>query len=102
MEVRAIRWTNINDPPEHDFRFKVFPNPVMDGNIKIMYLLPQNKSGRLEIFDINGRRVYEMNLPHWSTMQQISLPESISSGVYNCMITSGGERGSKKLVVYKE
>ncbi|MBK6639921.1 MAG: T9SS type A sorting domain-containing protein [Bacteroidetes bacterium] len=94
--------TSINDPPEHEFRFNVFPNPVMDGHIKIMYLLPQNKSGRLEIFDINGRRIYEMNLPYWSTMQEVSLPKSISSGVYNCVITSGGERGSKKVVVYRE
>ncbi|MBP9081734.1 MAG: T9SS type A sorting domain-containing protein [Bacteroidia bacterium] len=94
--------TSINDPPEHDFRFKVFPNPVMDGNFNILYLLPQNQPGKLEVFDINGRRIYEMNLPHWSTMQEVSLPKSISSGVYNCVITSGGERGSKKVVVYRE
>ncbi|MBP9084271.1 MAG: T9SS type A sorting domain-containing protein [Bacteroidia bacterium] len=94
--------TSINDPPEHDFRFKVFPNPTMDGNFNILYLLPQNQPGKLEVFDINGRRIYEMNLPHWSTMQEVNLPKSISSGVYNCVITSGGERGSKKVVVYKE
>ena len=83
-------------------RFKVFPNPVMDGNFNILYLLPQNQPGKLEVFDINGRRIYEMNLPHWSTMQEVNLPKSISSGVYNCVITSGGERGSAKVVVYKE
>ncbi|MBL0072875.1 MAG: hypothetical protein IPP34_14165 [Bacteroidetes bacterium] len=51
---------------------------------------------------MNGRRIYEMNLPHWSTMQEVNMPKSISSGIYNCVITSGGERGSKKVVVYKE
>jgi hypothetical protein len=85
---------------EHDFKFKIFPNPNY-GNFKIMYLLPQNKAGRLEIFDVNGRVVYSQNLPQWSTMQFISLPK-ISNGVYNCVITSGGERMSKKLVVIKE
>jgi hypothetical protein len=85
----------------HDFRFNVAPNPT-HGNFKITYLLPQNQPGKLEVFDINGWRIYEMNLPHWSTMQEVSLPVSVSNGVYNCMITSGGERGSKKVVVYRE
>jgi hypothetical protein len=92
--------TNINDLTEHDFKFKIFPNPN-NGNFKIMYLLPQNKAGRLEIFDVNGRVVYSQNLPQWSTLQYISLPK-ISNGVYNCVITSGGERGSRKLVVFRE
>jgi hypothetical protein len=90
--------TNINEI-EHDFKFKIFPNPN-NGNFKIMYLLPQNKTGRLEIFDLNGRVVYSQNLPQWSTLQFISLPK-ISNGVYNCVITSGGERVSRKLVVVR-
>jgi hypothetical protein len=93
--------TGIEKPGGHDFRFNVAPNPT-NGNFKITYLLPQNKSGKLEVVDINGRRIYEMNLPPWSTMQEVELPKSISAGVYNCMITSGGERGSKKVVVYRE
>jgi hypothetical protein len=92
--------TSVNDLPEHDFRFKVFPNPVTDGTFKIIYLLPQNKSGRLEVYDMNGRRFYEMNLPQWSTLQQVSLPKGISGGVYNCVVTSGNERVSKKLIVF--
>jgi len=93
--------TGIEELVGHDFRFKVAPNPT-NGNFKISYLLPHNQPGKLEVFDINGRRIYEMNLPHWSTMQEVNLPKSISSGIYNCVITSGGERGNKKVVVYKE
>jgi hypothetical protein len=85
----------------HEFRFNVAPNPNC-GKFKITYLLPQNQPGKLEVFDINGRRIYVMNLPPWSTMQEVNLPISVSSGVYNCVITSGGERGSKKVVVYRE
>jgi hypothetical protein len=66
-----------------------------------MYLLPQNKTGKLEIFDVNGRVVYSQNLPQWSTMQFISLPK-IANGIYNCVVTSGGERVSRKLVVMRE
>jgi WD40 repeat protein len=93
--------TNINDPPEHDFRFKVFPNPVMDGNIKIMYLLPQNKSGRLEIYDVTGKVVYSQSLPPWSTIQTISLPD-LADGIYNVVVKSAAEWESRKIIVFKE
>ncbi|MBE7510767.1 MAG: T9SS type A sorting domain-containing protein [Bacteroidia bacterium] len=52
-----------------------------------MYLLPQNKAGKLEIFDINGRAVYSQNLPQWSTLQFISLPK-IANGIYAIKINS--------------
>jgi hypothetical protein len=93
--------TGIEEHGSHEFRFNVAPNPT-SGSFKITYLLPQNQPGKLEVFDINGRRIYEMNLPHWSTMQEVNLPKSISSGVYNCVINSGAERGSTKVVVYRE
>ncbi len=92
--------TSVNDLAEHDFKFSISPNPN-NGNFRIMYLLPQNKSGKLEIFDINGRVVYSQNLPPWSTLQNISLPR-VANGVYNCTITSNGNRVHKKLVVFNE
>ncbi|MBE7510761.1 MAG: T9SS type A sorting domain-containing protein [Bacteroidia bacterium] len=92
--------TSVKDLTEHDFKFSVSPNPN-NGNFRIMYLLPQNKSGKLEIFDINGRVVYSQNLPPWSTLQSVSLSR-VANGVYNCSITSNGERVHKKLVVFNE
>ena len=92
--------TSINDLAVHDFKFSIFPNPS-NGNFKIVYLLPQNKSGTLQIFDITGKEVYKQNLPQWSTLQYISLPK-IANGVYQCVISSGNERVHKKLVVFKE
>jgi hypothetical protein len=87
--------------PEHEFRFSVSPNPS-NGQFKIMYLLPQNRKGKLEVFDVNGRKVYEMNLPQWSTMQVVSLPARAASGVYNCVISSGDIRVNKKIAVIRE
>jgi hypothetical protein len=86
---------------QHDFHFSVAPNPS-NGQFKISYLLPQNEKGLLEIFDVNGKKVYEMNLPQWSTMQQISLPDGFAVGVYSCSISSGFERVNRKIVVIKE
>ncbi|MBL7914550.1 MAG: T9SS type A sorting domain-containing protein [Bacteroidia bacterium] len=85
---------------QHDFHFGVFPNPTDDGFIKIIYLLPQNQPGAFEIYNITGQLVYRMNLPQWSTMQFIQLPE-FSNGVYSCVIKSGYERAGKKLVVVR-
>ncbi len=72
------------------------------GVFKISYLLPQNENGKLEVYDVNGRRIYQMNLPHWSTMQEVVLPSGISAGVYNCVITSGDKRVNNKIIVFKE
>jgi hypothetical protein len=92
--------TSISDIAPHDFKFSISPNPN-NGNFKIMYLLPQNSKGILEVFDINGKAIYKQNLPPWSTMQYISLPK-LANGVYNCTITSNIERVHKKLVILKE
>jgi len=92
--------TGVEELANHDFKFSVSPNPN-SGNFNVMYLLPQNKKGKLEVYDVNGRKVYEMNLPPWSTMQSISLPSSVGSGVYNCVIVSGGERVNRKIAVIK-
>ncbi len=93
--------TSLEEINHHDFKFSVAPNPN-NGNFNIIYLLPQNEKGKLEIYDVNGRRVYEMNLPQWSTMQEIVLPETIRSGMYDCVITSGTSRTGKKIIVLNE
>jgi len=92
--------TGIEQLESHNFKFSLSPNPN-NGNFNILYLLPQNKKGQLEIYDINGRRIFEMNLPPWSTMQNISLPTTIADGIYNCVISSGNSRVNKKLVVIR-
>jgi hypothetical protein len=83
-----------------NFHYSISPNPT-NGNIKIIYLLPQNKSGTFEMFDVNGRKVFSMKLPQWSTLQMISLPD-LSQGIYQCSITSGNNRINKKLALIKE
>ena len=86
------------NPPMGDL--KIFPNPN-NGNFKIMYLLPQNKAGKLEIFDTNGRAVYSQNLPQWSTLQFISLPK-LSNGIYAIKINSDNFSVTKKLIIHHE
>jgi hypothetical protein len=82
----------------HDFHFSITPNPVSDGWVKLTYLLPQNKAGLLELYSITGQKVYGQTLPPWSTLQYVQLPE-LNNGMYSCVISSGQERTTKKMVV---
>ncbi|MFN0188371.1 MAG: T9SS type A sorting domain-containing protein [Bacteroidia bacterium] len=85
---------------QHDFKLSISPNPTSDGSIKLIYLLPQNKNGVFEVYNITGQLVYKMNLPPWSTLQIIQLPE-LCNGVYTCVVKSEYERVGRKLVVMK-
>ncbi len=85
---------------QHDFHFGISPNPVADGPVKIIYLLPENKSGIFEVYNMTGQLVHKVNLPPWSTLQYVDLP-SLSEGVYTAVVRSGYERSAKKLVVVR-
>jgi hypothetical protein len=80
--------------------FTVRPNPS-NGHFSISYLLPQNKSGSFDVFDAIGKLIYKISLPSWSTLQQINLPK-LAPGIYYSVITSGGYRVSKKIVVMSQ
>lgn len=83
---------------EQKDKLEVFPNPVTDRRLSITYTLPPNKNGKLELIDINGRVVFNYDLPQRSTLQNFILPE-LSNGIYNCIITSGNEIMRKKIAV---
>jgi type IX secretion system substrate protein len=93
--------TGVNNLSLPDFRFRIYPNPVVNNILNIGYLLPQNKSGLFQIFDITGKVVFKYTLPPWSNEQSFLLPE-LSDGVYNCVITTDKERVCKKIAVVSE
>ena len=83
---------------QHDFHFGISPNPLSNGSVKIIYLLPQNQDGELTIFNIAGQVVFRQHLPPWSTLQYMDVSHLVD-GVYSCLIRSGAEQVVKKLVV---
>ncbi len=91
--------TGMDQGQGHDFKFSVSPNPST-GQIKVVYMLPQNKSGKLEVFDIAGRMVYTMSLPHWSTLQMVDL-SFLGRGIYNVNISSEHLWVGNKIVLIK-
>jgi len=90
----------INEDKRHDFHFSISPNPVTDGYMKIIYMLPKNKSGVFAVFDINGLIIFKMHLPPWSTLQEIKIP-NVGAGIYNASITSGEQRVNMKIALFE-
>jgi Secretion system C-terminal sorting domain len=95
----CICLTGIDENEGHDFKFSISPNPA-SGQIRVIYLLPQNKNGKLEVFDITGRKVYAVTLPLWSTLQIMDL-SFLKNGIYNILITSDNFTSTSKLVLTK-
>ncbi len=93
--------TDVKNLSPPDFKFRVYPNPVTDGYLNIGYLLPQNKSGVFEIYDITGKVVFSYTLPPWSNYQSFRLPP-LSDGIYRCVIISDGKRVGRKLAVVRD
>lgn len=91
--------TGLDETQGHDFMFSVSPNPS-HGSLKIVYMLPQNKSGKLEVFDMTGRMVYSMSLSPWSTLQMVDFSH-LQNGLYNVIIDSENQRTSTKLILIK-
>ncbi|MEY3311774.1 MAG: hypothetical protein RL348_1107 [Bacteroidota bacterium] len=89
--------TGIDETQGHNFKFSVSPNPTT-GSVKMVYMLPQNKSGKMEAFDITGRMVYSMSLPPWSTLQMVDLSH-LQNGLYNIIIDSDNQRVSTKIIL---
>lgn len=97
----TLQWTGADEINNHDFHFRIYPNPISNNNLSIGYLLPQNKAGVFSIYDVTGKQLFKYSLPQWSNEQSFSLPD-LSNGVYSCVITSNNYRVSKKLVVIRE
>lgn len=93
--------TGVNDLLPADFKFRIYPNPVSNGIINIGYLLPQNKSGLFQIFDVAGKIVFQITLPPWSNEQSLILPQ-LSGGIYNGVIRSGSASVNKKIAVISD
>jgi len=79
----------------------IFPNSA-SAYFTATYKLPQNKTGKLELFDIVGNLVYSASLSQWSSVHRVELNDAIADGIYICKISSGGWSDWAKVVVRNE
>ncbi len=92
--------TSVAEILTDDLYFSISPNPS-NGNFKINYQLPHNKTGALQILDITGKAVYKKDLPQEVKIQLINV-ENLSNGIYLCKITTDNFIATKKLIIQKE
>jgi len=86
----SLNPTSVNEPnvEEGNGSIELFPNPN-DGNFNLNYALPNDASGYLEIYDLNGEHVSSVELPAYNKSVSLHLQE-MPSGVYLYQIMSGG------------
>jgi hypothetical protein len=79
--------------------FNIFPNPAKD---KLTILLEVQKPGpvTIELFDINGRKVYEIKKPNISKGHQLITLRNlrIASGEYMMSIQAGNVKRSEQVI----
>jgi hypothetical protein len=57
-------------------------------------------SGTLEIYDLNGRKLIEEQIPKGSETIEIDV-SSLESGVYFCRLISENKSSTQKLIIQK-
>ncbi len=76
----------------------VYPNPS-DGHVYINVDLTERKDGKVEIFDMLGKKVYNYEFKN-QTAESIEANLSfLKSGVYTVKLSSGNDFISKKLII---
>ena len=84
--------TGLDNLSQHDFLFRIYPNPVTSNSLHIGYLLPQNKAGVFQIYDVNGKVIQKGN----TKSSEITINKSITSGMYIKKYKNGTE--TKKFI----
>ena len=88
-------WTGTDEAPI-EINAALFPNPN-SGSFTLNYFLPHGSSGKMEIYNLLGEKVYEQELKKNSREVQVNL--SLAKGIYLCRVVSGNETRSVKFVV---
>ncbi len=80
----------------------VFPNPVRD-EVSFEYVIPDNSTAVLSVFDISGRKVYSVDLLDTHGVVRIDAENAefnaITNGLYIARLTAGDKIDVKKFVI---
>lgn len=75
----------INDPDANSRLFNVYPNPNQDGNLNIEVMGAANIDN-IRVVNLNGQEVGRFELEKGQAKYQLSLPASLSGGLYHLLI----------------
>lgn len=85
-----------------------YPNPTHDGNVKFCFNLDTPSTALIQVFDINGEKVWRQtveagqtqigpNIITWPGTNQAG--QNLASGLYVYSVTVGGQTVTKKMVI---
>ena len=78
--------------------FEIYPNPILDNNITVVYDILSNES-QLEIFSITGEKVYNQVLNGSGFQAKSFILPNLKKGIYLVKVTSSKSSIQKKLVI---
>jgi hypothetical protein len=87
--------TSITTEPSLSHQLKVFPNP--NSGLFTLGFNAQKDVGVLEIFDVNGRKIYEDKVAQWSQFKKVDIT-NMPSGIYYCRISRADGLASVKIL----
>ena len=90
-----LKYTEISGIEETEsLRFELYPNPAVSA-VSLQSAAFSQQSAVVEIYDLNGRKLLEKNIPKGKETIEIDA-NGLQSGVYYCTLQSGELKESKK------
>jgi photosystem II stability/assembly factor-like uncharacterized protein len=80
-------------------QFKIFPNPARV-KIQVAGHVLQVYGGKVEIYDLNGRKLHEKQIPSGNETVEVYV-SNLLSGIYFCTISSNNYSETTKLIIQK-
>ncbi len=100
--VDSIRQVSLDVPEGQgldEADFVIYPNPA-GSKFKVQSLKFKVGGATLELYDLNGRKLLEKQIPKGSEIAEINV-DYLQSGIYFCRISSEGYSVTKKLIIKK-
>ena len=79
--------------------FEIYPNPISDNNLTVVYDILSNES-QLEIFSITGEKVFSQTLYGSGFQAKSYTLQNLKKGIYLVKVNSIKSSIQKKLVVH--
>ena len=98
----SVIYIGIHEVHNPNFNFQIFPNPA--SNYCLMeYLLTENKSVNIDLFDISGRKIMNLLNTKQNSGKHIEIinlsAKNIKAGIYFVRMQVGEKVGNAKLVI---
>jgi photosystem II stability/assembly factor-like uncharacterized protein len=91
--------SGIQDISAGNMQLSAYPNPFST-NVSVTYEVEQAGDVRINVFDISGKQVSQVNLPRQQAGKNVYQLDALAweSGVYNVQVISGNTNGTLRLI----